>query len=281
MNNDLVPLPHPNSDEFLELGYGIGHRVIYGFVYSRRKNPPTMVEIRENSRALHGETHSQTDRRVRELYSHFDLSPMTVRKRQVYELRGMWAEARPVRKKISGRVRAEVFRHGRCAQCGHTVEHDGVVLQVDHKWPLHLGGTDDIENLQALCIACNHGKKDFYEDFNGFREEIMRASGFQEPHKRIGELLKAFAEHDRAAPGILIEMVASAHQYQDDWQKRTRELRLLGWEYVIRKHKTSGRVQSEYMLTEWQPWPDGRAAAAIRALEATRAAQKAHRLPKR
>jgi len=276
VRNDVFPLPHPNGLAFHDLGFSAGHRVIYAFVHSRIDDPPTMVEIRENSSKMQGESHSQTDRRVRELYSHFDLAPMSVNGRHVYELRGMWKEPRSARKAISNRVRAYVFRHQRCAQCGQSVADDGVALQVDHKWPLHLGGSDEVENLQALCISCNHGKKDFYEDFNGFRSEIIRASEYQEPHKRIGELLKAFAAHGRATPGILIEMVASAIQYQDDWQKRTRELRELGWEISVRKHKESGRVNSSYILTNWTEWPEGKISAAIKTAEANRKARKAN-----
>jgi 5-methylcytosine-specific restriction endonuclease McrA len=275
MNSDLLPLPHPDSQEFLNLGYGVEHRVIYAFVYGLRQLPPTMVEIRQNSAAVQGASHSQTDRRVRELYAHFDLAPMSVDGRHVYELRGMWAEARPVRKAISGKTRAIVFRHQRCAQCGQTVADDGVTLQVDHKWPLHLGGSDEIENLQALCIPCNHGKKDFYEDFNGFRGEIIQASEYLEPHKRIGELMKAFTAHGKSTPGILIEMVASAQQYQDDWQKRARELRALDWKFTIGRHKENGRVHSTYTLDKWQPWPDGKISAAVKRAETVKKAEKA------
>lgn len=33
-----------------------------------------------------------------------------------------------------------------------------IELQVDHVIPLHHGGTNDLENLQALCTRCNNAK---------------------------------------------------------------------------------------------------------------------------
>lgn len=43
-----------------------------------------------------------------------------------------------------------------CHYCGRTPPE--AVLQVDHKVPLALGGTNDDENLIAACTACNLGK---------------------------------------------------------------------------------------------------------------------------
>lgn len=38
----------------------------------------------------------------------------------------------------------------RCRICGTTER-----LSVDHVVPLHLGGTNEFENLQTLCLSCN------------------------------------------------------------------------------------------------------------------------------
>jgi hypothetical protein len=76
-----------------------------------------------------------------------------------------------------------------------------------------------------------------------------------EPPRRIGELLKAFLAAGQAAPAQVIGVVASMHQYQDDWQKRTRELRELGWDYKTVKRRQYGRVMSFYKLTSFRPWP--------------------------
>jgi 5-methylcytosine-specific restriction protein A len=46
-------------------------------------------------------------------------------------------------------------RYGnKCLRCGST----GVVLEADHIVPLTSGGSDDINNIQPLCGACNRSK---------------------------------------------------------------------------------------------------------------------------
>lgn len=40
-----------------------------------------------------------------------------------------------------------------CAKCG-----DETVLTRDHVIPLTKGGSDDIENIQPLCLPCNSSK---------------------------------------------------------------------------------------------------------------------------
>lgn len=36
--------------------------------------------------------------------------------------------------------------------------------QLDHKIPRSLGGSDDIDNIQATCQPCNQGKWNFSQD---------------------------------------------------------------------------------------------------------------------
>jgi hypothetical protein len=74
-------------------------------------------------------------------------------------------------------------------------------------------------------------------------------------HVRIGELLKA--SRGRPVSSELIAIVAN----QEDWQKRTRELRYLGWHIDVTKSTIpSGRVRSSYTVkrfTDWPPDPSG------------------------
>jgi len=170
---------------------------------------------------------------------------------------------------VSKRLRAWVLRDQRCAQCGRTPSADGVKLHVDHKIPQRWGGTNDPENLQALCSECNEGKKDYYASFDDLAPEILKAFTYDEPHVRIGEALKAGYPHKLR--GDLLERVASAKQYQEDWQKRLRELRLLGWEIKASRQNEQGRAVAYYRLvTPPPPWPDGNVRAAIRAIEKKR-----------
>jgi HNH endonuclease len=58
--------------------------------------------------------------------------------------------------------------------------------------PLSWGGDKEPENLQPLCEECNAGKHDYFRSFEAHAEQIRAAIGYDEPQKRIGELLRAF-----------------------------------------------------------------------------------------
>jgi 5-methylcytosine-specific restriction endonuclease McrA len=57
--------------------------------------------------------------------------------------------------------RAEVIHsaHSRCQMCGKSVEKHGITLVVDHKKPRDWGGTNDRENLWAICEESSANKK--------------------------------------------------------------------------------------------------------------------------
>lgn len=226
-----------------------------------------MLEIRDHIVATFGEAQSQTDRRVRDLRKYFVIrSERGVDGEWHYHLVG-WKQKPSVDTiPISLRVRAEVLASQRCAQCGRTPSEDGVKLAVDHKIPQAWGGGNEIENLQPLCEDCNSGKKDYYATYDSHSEEIKEAILHDEPHRRIGELLKAF--EGKWVPSDLIGIVASAKQYQEDYQKRLRELRKLGW--IIksqRRYHEGTRVRTYYQATHCEPWGDGPIRAQISAAE--------------
>ena len=78
-------------------------------------------------------------------------------------------------------------------------------------------------------------------------------------HVRIGEFLKIYQEREgQPAPKTLVNIVASTHE---DWEKRLRELRELGWRYRVIKKKEGSRVRTYYQLVHWEPWPSDPAAA--------------------
>ena len=55
----------------------------------------------------------------------------------------------------------------------------------------------------------------------------------------------------------LIGTVASAKEYQEDWQRRLRDLRSLGW--IIEhqnRYEEGARVLAYYRATSWRPLPD-------------------------
>ena len=65
------------------------------------------------------------------------------------------------REQISKGLSVRVFQKDnfKCVYCGQGPEDS--VLQVDHIHPVALGGRNELENLQTLCIDCNAGKRDY------------------------------------------------------------------------------------------------------------------------
>jgi 5-methylcytosine-specific restriction endonuclease McrA len=157
---------------------------------------------------------------------------------------------------IDQKLRAEVIRaaHGRCRMCGKTIDGHNITLVVDHKKPRDWGGSNDRENLWAICEECNAGKKSFFSSLNVSPEIMKKATVHKSVHVRIGELLKAVGVGNRT-PSSLLEVVAD----QDDWQKRLRELRypVIGWDVETHLYKApSGKKQSDYILRSFRPWPE-------------------------
>jgi 5-methylcytosine-specific restriction endonuclease McrA len=265
---EAQPLPEPDSEELRALVPGTVERRIYGFLYRRRPNPPTMAEIEAFAADQAGKRDTNVNRRVRMLREvGLDVVAVPDRKDYRYHLRG-WRPGGPREPgpRISERVRAQVLAPQRCAQCGRTPLEHGVVLVVDHRVPKDWGGGDEIENLQPLCEPCNGGKRAWYQTYNAHADKIRAAIGHEEVHRRIGELLKAF--HGEWVYTELIGIVASAVAYQEDYQRRLRELRTLGWVIdVDRRYHEGARVRTYYKCTHWEPWPEGSISGEIRRRE--------------
>jgi 5-methylcytosine-specific restriction endonuclease McrA len=274
-----LPLPEPGSDELADLVSDSVAREIYALLYRRRSNPPTMREVEAYMADKTGEAHTHVNRRLRALReSGFDVPAKVIDGEHRYPLLG-WRPTGPRtgRPNISAKVRAQVLAPQRCAQCGKTPLEDGVKLVVDHKVPREWGGGDELENLQPLCEECNGGKKAWYQTYNSHADEIRTAITHEEVHRRIGELLKAFK--GEWVYTELIGIVASATAFQEDYQKRLRELRTLGWEIEVEKrYNEAARVRTYYRCTHWEPWPQGTIITEIRRREnANKAARAAER----
>lgn len=157
---------------------------------------------------------------------------------------------------INLKTRAEILRdaRGRCGMCGRTIEKHGIVLVVDHKTPRDWGGSNESQNLWAICEECNAGKKAYFSSL-GIDAHIMKqVTSHKSVHVRIGEVLKAVGLGKRT-PSVLLEIVAD----QDDWQKRLRELRypVIGWKIEKHLYKgPAGRKQADYILKSHKPWPE-------------------------
>jgi len=276
-----MELPKPRTPELVTLIPDEEARIVYEYLYQRRNDPPTMVEVRDHITAHYGEAHSQTDRRLRDLRDKYLIAVRTdyVKGRgHVYRLLGMLPDAanREGRLSINKRERAEVLTryHSRCAMCGKNPTEDGVKLVIDHIVPLDWGGQPkDPENLQPLCEDCNLGKKAHYSSFNQYADAIRHAMSLGDAHTRIGELLRAM--QGEAVPSELIGVVAR-EENAGDFKKRLRELRyILGWDIKATKKKVGKRTHSYYTCNSWQPYPPEGAKATVAKYEAARRKRKA------
>lgn len=96
---------------------------------------------------------------------------------------------------ISLALRFEVMKKDgfRCYYCGRRPPE--VELEVDHIWPVSLGGETEMMNLTTSCFDCNRGKRDTtpvplewsptYADFKGWAQDAARAQYLGVPIKEI------------------------------------------------------------------------------------------------
>jgi 5-methylcytosine-specific restriction endonuclease McrA len=210
----------------------------------------TIHEIREKLPADIG-PQEQLDRRIRDLRSHYDI-PWKGGK---YIYKG--ERAAPLDNEgISRKLRAVALNaaHGRCQMCGKTVVEDGIKLEVDHKIPRTWGGLTVEENLWAICHECNNGKRDHFSSFDP--EEMKQIVKFDSVYERIAYVLHK--NMHKPVPSWFLEFVANIEDFQEDWQKRLRELRYppIGYEIAATRTKSpSGKWIAAYQLDKWNALP--------------------------
>ena len=214
----------------------------------------TIHEIREAIPNIGIQQH--LDKRVRDLRYYYDVPLASRGGKSVYVLGAVREDNASETGRITSKIRATVLHkaHGRCQMCGRTVAEDGIKLQVDHRIPRNWGGTDDIDNLWALCELCNSGKRDFFATFD---DDVMKAIMAKESvYERIAETLRLHL--GSPTPSWLLEFIANADDWQEDWQKRLRELRYppIGLKIrASRMRNEAGRWTSAYTLDEWKDLP--------------------------
>ncbi|MGZ3724567.1 MAG: HNH endonuclease [Pseudobdellovibrio sp.] len=233
-----------------------------------KKHPDglNIEQIREKLQLKSVQQH--LDKRVRELYPFFNIERKKEGRFTIYILRGERASGEWAYETISKTLLAKVMHKagGRCQMCGKTIAEDQIKLHADHKVPQSWGGKTTEENLWGICSSCNEGKKNY---FSSFDDKLMtKIMSKKSVHARIAELLKL--KKGEWVDSDLIEFVANATEYQDDWQKRLRELRYLGLKIESSRKKLNNRVISQYKLNNWVELPENPSAAA-RAYEKKRA----------
>jgi hypothetical protein len=220
-----------------------------------RSNPQGLDIDQLKSMLDIGADQMHLDRRLRSLRKYYHVPGKHVGGRFVYTL-GARKTGPTDSGAISGRLRAEALNiaKGRCQMCGKTVADDDIRLQIDHKVPQAWGGLTVIENLWAICEACNNGKRDHFASYDP--DEMAALLGIESVHERIAHLLKMHM--GKPLDSNIIEFVANATERQEDWHKRLRELRypVVGLEIDSGRYKTpEGFWRSTYTLRNWREIP--------------------------
>lgn len=269
----MADLPEPQDEELRQLlGPGSRQWLLYALLHRRQPNPPTETELRFYLETV-GADAGDLPQLLTLLTDHFDISHVRDKAGDVRYQLADWQATEPSSRegKISLRLRAEVLAPQRCTQCGRRPVPHGVVLVVARRIPLLWGGSNERENLEPLCEDCTEGRQQYFAKWDHCADRIREAANQDEPQVRLGELLKAF--EGEWVRSDLLQAVASAKEYQDDWQRRLRDLRFLGWDYQYQNRRDEGaRTWSYYRLRRSCRWPDN-IHAAIKA-EETRRRQK-------
>jgi hypothetical protein len=212
----------------------------------KRPGGATLLQIREILKV--GDDQEHLDRRLRDLDPHHVIERTKSGNRVIYH----WVKERPVGEwdysAISKKTRAAVLHdaHGVCQMCGRSIKDDAIKLHIDHKIPQEWGGTSVAENLWAICSVCNEGKRSFFATFDA--QTMKQVLAYPSVHRRLLEAL-------RLKPGDwfdfdFLKFVANFDDYQDDWQKRLRELRYFGITIDVSKVKNGRRVSSRYRIAK-------------------------------
>ena len=125
-----------------------------------------------------------------------------------------------IRETINDKLRYAVLQrdNSTCQRCGRNpINTPNIVLHVDHKIPVDLGGETTIDNLWTLCSICNGGKKSFFDDSEA---DIINEIA------RLGSAYKSLKAYFIANPNQIISptklsMIAKTR----DWERALRKVR--------------------------------------------------------
>ena len=101
-----------------------------------------------------------------------------------------------IRVTFSKAERAAIARsqNYRCMYCGVKLRTDN--LQIDHMYPVSRGGSNDDENLQALCRRCNirkgnHTDEEFRDRYNELVGDYMEPPASTIPQRYFDEIMRS------------------------------------------------------------------------------------------
>src|SRR4051812_23917567 len=95
LTRNIAPLLKPDDPELKKVLPGSEVRAAYAFLYSRREDPPTMIDWRKESERIFGKANAQTDRRLRQVRPAFFVDTQQHGREHRYVLVGRNAEYTP------------------------------------------------------------------------------------------------------------------------------------------------------------------------------------------
>ena len=179
----------------------------------------TMAEMRDMLNAG-AETQEHFNRRVRDIRKFYTLDAIKRGGTTVYVLGAERAAPVADGGQVLEKLRAAVIHmaHGKCQMCGQTIKDDGIKLQADHKIPQSWGGPTELENLWAICEACNRGKRNFFATFDG--EEMKQVVNIESVHERIAQLLRLhMSDQSGRASTVGAKSYWSGHQRKTEFER--------------------------------------------------------------
>lgn len=137
--------------------------------------PMTNAVIEEAKRELHAKGYPVDDNEIALLYwDGIEVNELVSLYRSMQKKKvNLQAKKvlRPKRKGISKPMRKEVWLMygGRCAYCGRHISIDD--MEIDHRYPLSMGGEDSFKNYMPSCHECNCYKASMTVE--GFRNKLL------------------------------------------------------------------------------------------------------------
>ena len=149
------------------------------------------------------------------------------------------------RKKISKKIRFEVFKRDSftCQYCGRKAP--DVVLEVDHIKPIKADGSNDMMNLITSCFDCNRGKgKRELTQKDEIQKQQKMLEELNERREQLEMLLKWKQElekiDDRMVDEIEAVLSVTGHGFTDYGRKNCRKnIKTFGFDEVYESAKIS------------------------------------------
>ena len=105
---------------------------------------------------------------------------------------------------------------------------DGRKLQVDHKTPVDLGGTNDEDNLWTTCSDCNQGEENLFDDSRA--DDVAQIMELSSAQKRLSAFFELYP--NEAHDVFTLAAIGVVNSYQNGVVRALRYVRSSGLNIV-------------------------------------------------